>query len=182
MLFSITPLAAKAENISPQTSEPSDIVTLTGKVLDGGIQGGVKHGYPLMATLTFTSGATTKTAKSDPLTGDYSVELDNSLSYTVTVETHHQGYKTTTAQLASGFTSPQNFDLYVNEALCSAPGYEGGGGGARFFLKLSIQLTRRLAGRFSLMRLTTMSGNLMIPSCVAISLAEMAILRLPILG
>lgn len=130
MLFSIVPMTAQAENISHQSNDPNAIITLTGKVLDGGIQGGAKHGYPLMATLTFTSGATTKTAKSDPFSGNYSVELDNSLSYAVTVETHHEGYKTTTAQLASGFTSPQNYNLYVNEALCSAPGYEGGGGGA----------------------------------------------------
>lgn len=124
MLFSIVPMTAQAENISPQTNDPNAPITLTGKVLDGGVQGGAKHGYPLMATLTFTSGATTVTAKSDPFSGDYSVQLDNSLSYDVTVETHHEGYNTTTAQLASGFTSPQNYNLYVNEALCSAPGYE----------------------------------------------------------
>lgn len=132
MLLTAFPLTAQAENASPQSVDPNATITLTGKVRDGGIQGGAKHGYPLMATLTFTSGATTKTAKSDPLTGDYSIELDNALSYEVTVETQHEGYKATNAQLASGFTSPQNFDLYINEALCSAPGYEGSGGGTGF--------------------------------------------------
>ena len=80
MLLTAFPLTAQAENASPQSVESNAAITLTGKVLDGGIQGGAKHGYPLMATLTFTSGATTKTAKSDPLTGEYSIDLDNALS------------------------------------------------------------------------------------------------------
>jgi len=97
---------------------------VSGTVYDGGIEGGVAHGYPLYASLTFAATGFSETIYTDPFTGEYEVELYLGQEYTVTVAAVPMGYE----PLVDTFTplidtDEQDYTLYMPVGTCSAPGY-----------------------------------------------------------
>ena len=99
---------------------------ITGTITDGGV-GTDKHGYPLMATLTFTADDHTLTTKSDPFTGKYKITVFEDEEYTISVVADLPGYDTATRDIDGDSETVQDFELMVNAALCMAPGYKGAG-------------------------------------------------------
>ncbi|MDF1520338.1 MAG: Ig-like domain-containing protein [Brevefilum sp.] len=98
---------------------------VSGIVYDGGIEGGVSHGYPLYASLTFAAPGFSETFYTDPFTGEYEVELYLGQEYAVSVAGVPMGYET----LVETFTPDsdpiaQDYTLYLPAGGCSAPGYE----------------------------------------------------------
>ncbi|MGB4595257.1 MAG: Ig-like domain-containing protein [Anaerolineaceae bacterium] len=101
---------------------PTGIVS--GVVYDGGVEGGSSHGYPLYAKLAFIVPELTQTVYTDPLTGEYSVELYLGQEYTVSVEAIPAGYNTLSTTLTP-LADPETQDFYltVPQSVCTAPGY-----------------------------------------------------------
>jgi hypothetical protein len=103
------------------TLNPLPLRTITGTVTDAG------HGYPLYASLDFTSSL--PLIWTDPMTGAYSVMLVEGISYTVSVAAWLPGYApyTIVLQPAAGTTS---FDIALQPepAACRAPGYQSATG------------------------------------------------------
>ena len=97
---------------------------VSGLVLDGGVEGGVSHGYPLYASLNFSTPGFSETIYTDPFTGEYEIELYLGQAYSVSVSAVPMGYET----LVEPFTpvsdpETKDFTLYMAEGTCSAPGY-----------------------------------------------------------
>jgi subtilisin family serine protease len=102
-----------------------DTAMVTGFVYDGGIEGGAVHGYPLYASLTFSSLGFNQTVYSDPFSGAYEIELYLGQEYNVTVAGLPGGYEPFVG-LFTPDTAPdaQDYTLYVEDAACAAPGYQ----------------------------------------------------------
>ncbi len=97
---------------------PLPSITLSGVVRDGSGQG-----WPLYASLEidpYPNGP----IFTNPTTGEYRVELFAGQSYSLAVSAAHSGYvaQTRSFNLADA-TRVQNFDLLVDQANCTAPGY-----------------------------------------------------------
>ena len=95
----------------------AESVTVTGTVTDGG-----GHGWPLYAKVDVQGPA--PDTWTDPVTGDYSLELPAGSTYSVTVTADLPGYLPSTEELAVGSGATTNdVALDVDPSTCSAPGY-----------------------------------------------------------
>lgn len=100
---------------------------ITGTITDGGVEGGQVHGYPLMATLVFSAADHEFTTMSDPFTGKYTVTLYDNTDYDVVVTASNPGYYVAERSLVDTFALVQDFELFVDNGACNAPGYQGAG-------------------------------------------------------
>jgi hypothetical protein len=96
------------------TSLPSAIIS--GKVTDDG------HGWPLYARISI-NGNLAGPVFTNPATGQYSVSLLLTQSYTLTVEAVLPGYTTATRGITVVGPATENFVLAHDVATCDAPGY-----------------------------------------------------------
>jgi hypothetical protein len=100
----------------------SPTVLVTGTVTDDS-----GHGWPLYARVEFTSESTDPlVVYSDPVTGDYTANLQDATEYTVVVTAVGPGYARGGGVLVTG-GSPIDADWALEaSALCDAPGYGAG--------------------------------------------------------
>jgi N-acetylneuraminic acid mutarotase len=92
--------------------------TLTGTVTDGS-----GHQYALYATIS-VSGYPGGAVYTNPYTGQYSVNLPDGNTYSVTATPVYPGYNTATASVhIRAANKTQNFKVTVDATTCSAPGY-----------------------------------------------------------
>ena len=108
--------------------------TISGVVTDGGMTGSTaKHGYPLYAKVSFSSAGETIEVLTDPFTGEYSVDIFQSTSYSLSVEALTTEYlmvfdTITTTQDALTY----NAALKVPALACPTAGYFSDSTSARF--------------------------------------------------
>ncbi len=99
------------------TLDPAPTATVSGVVIDE------TNGWPVYAKLTI-DGYPGDPIWSDPISGQYSIELARGSTYTITVEDFWNSYLV--EEVSTGLLSGNktlNFSLNVNESVCSAPGY-----------------------------------------------------------
>jgi subtilisin family serine protease/N-acetylneuraminic acid mutarotase len=96
-------------------------VTLSGRVLDGS-----GHGWPLYAKVT-VAGMPNGTFHTSPRDGRYRVTVPVRATYTLTVESRYDGYRTVTEEVAVGHRDVyRDVRVPVDVASCTAPGYRVG--------------------------------------------------------
>ena len=100
---------------------PRSIVNVSGTVSDGS-----GHGWPLYASLDISATSYSTKIFTDPVTGQYSINLYQGESYTFLVNAVSAGYDSSTrGVIPPPGGSTENFDLLV-DGTCAAPGYEPG--------------------------------------------------------
>lgn len=120
-------------------SQPTTIVNGETTVLDasltirptthmtGTVRDGSGHGWPLYAKLQFMvpTGERDKVF-TDPMTGEYQIEVVEHSEYQVTVTAYLQGYDTKVVQLTAQDTTGANpvQDFTLQTSSCEAPGYD----------------------------------------------------------
>ena len=97
--------------------------TVSGTVVDGS-----GHGWPLYARIDI-EGFAGSPVFTDPITGQYTVNLDSTVTYTLNVSAVSGGYVAESREITppSG-NSTEDFSLLVEQATCNAPGYSITGG------------------------------------------------------
>jgi hypothetical protein len=112
----VTPPATTTQNFALTLKAQ---VTVSGTVTDGS-----GAGWPLYATIDISTTGFSTTVVTDPVTGQYSVNLVGTTDFTFTVGA--PGYTTQIATVTTGSgPSTRNFSLIIDSS-CSAPGYGGG--------------------------------------------------------
>jgi hypothetical protein len=98
-------------------------------VLSGTVSDGSGAGWPLYARIVATSASTEPIVGfSDPVTGAYSMNLFDGISYDVAVTAIGSGYAAGGGPVtAAGAPIVKNWTLRVNAAACVAPGYHATG-------------------------------------------------------
>ena len=113
--------------------DPAPLYTVTGEVQDA------VTGWPLYASIAI-AGYPGDPVWTDPLTGEYSIDLAAGVDYIFTVTSWVDGYQENTRPVGPlTVEQEESFDLIPDPLLCSAPGYqndftlfedfEGGDGG-----------------------------------------------------
>lgn len=104
---------------------PLPTATVSGVVTDGGILGKTKrHGFPLYALLTFTTGTVSHEVYTDPFTGEYTTTILQSMDYTVDVKNLVSEYLPYQDELnISSSTYTLDIELMVSPESCRTPGY-----------------------------------------------------------
>lgn len=122
--FGYTAASADVTVVAEETTsqdfalQPSPNSTVTGTVTDGS-----GHGWPLYAEVT-VDGAPVSTF-TDPYTGEFSLDLPQGSSFTLSAAPVYPGYETATATVDT--SADVDVDLAVEVAACAiAPGYEFG--------------------------------------------------------
>ena len=97
--------------------------TVSGTVVDDS-----GHGWPLYARIDI-EGFAGSPVFTDPVTGQYTVNLDSTVTYTLDVTAVSGGYVAESREITppSG-SSTEDFSLEIEQAACNAPGYSIGGG------------------------------------------------------
>jgi N-acetylneuraminic acid mutarotase len=92
--------------------------TLTGTVLDGS-----GHGYALYASVS-VAGYPGGAVYTNPYTGQFTINLPNNNTYSLTITPVYPGYNTlTTSVKINSAAKSENFKVTVDSSTCSAPGY-----------------------------------------------------------
>lgn len=99
--------------------------TVSGTVTDN-TPGG--HTWPLYARLDVTSGSTTSTIFTDPISGGFQVSVNPTASLTLKVSAVAGGYTQKTITLAPPISTPLSIQLTADTNVCQAPGYALQGG------------------------------------------------------
>ncbi|NLW72160.1 MAG: S8 family serine peptidase [Chloroflexi bacterium] len=100
---------------------------VSGTVYDGGAAGADSHGYPLYSAISITAPGFNQTIYTDPFTGEYQIELSETVAYSFTVTPVPNGYTPITQTvIPTGQSLTKDFQVMVGAA-CSAPGYLGSG-------------------------------------------------------
>nr|WP_306238578.1 S8 family serine peptidase [Ornithinimicrobium sp. HY1745] len=120
--------------VEPGSANTADFALTSSPVapLGGTVTDGSGQGWPLHARVTVVdTGIVTFT---DPDTGEYAVDLPVGRDYSVLVEAQHPGYLSQTLEVTghgagadsqdSGDPAVGDVELAVDEAICTAPGYE----------------------------------------------------------
>ena len=142
-----------AQNFS-LTSLP--LALLKGKVTDGS-----GAGWPLYAEITATANGASATTFTNPVTGQYIIQLYQSTAYTV--EAASTGYTSKQSSVtlgASGVT--RDFSLSVDALTCSAPGYSMSSGSCAALpggLITGYVYDKNTKAPLSLVTMTTATGN-----------------------
>jgi N-acetylneuraminic acid mutarotase len=98
--------------------DPAQSVTLSGTVTDGS-----GHGWPLYARIEI-AGTPLDPIYTDPVTGNYSVEVPANATYSVKYTAQLPGYQVVTDSVAVGGTDTTHDVAIPIQASCTAPGYE----------------------------------------------------------
>ncbi len=107
---------------SPRSTSPSSPLPTT--VVTGTVTDGSGHGWPLYARIDI-DGFPGGPVYTDPVTGEYSIELVESTAYTFNVSAVSDGYVTESRPVTvPPDSTTQDFALSVDAAACVAPGYE----------------------------------------------------------
>ena len=97
--------------------QPSPLVTVSGTVTDGS-----GHGWPLYARID-VAGDPSSPFFTDPITGNYSIQLPANASYTITFASKLPGYQPLTQSVAVGGTDMTHDVQLQATPDCTAPGY-----------------------------------------------------------
>jgi len=103
------------------------LVKLPTTQITGTVSDGSGHGWPLYATLEFMVPTGERdTVFTDPMTGEYQIEVVEHSEYQVTVTAYLQGYDTKVVQLTAQDTTGANpvQDFTLQTSSCEAPGYD----------------------------------------------------------
>ncbi len=104
--------------------QPASITIVSGIVYDAGVEGLDDHGYPLYASIHIAATGFDQTIYSDPITGEYSIELVSETEYTFEVNSVISGYESLIETLTpTGENLTHNIGLWVDGIACAAPGY-----------------------------------------------------------
>ncbi len=108
--------------------QPLSVTTVSGKVYDAGAEGLGSHGYPLYASIHISAPGFDKTIYSDPITGEYSIELVSETEHTFEVNSVISGYEPL-VETVTPTTEAMIHDigLGIDSEACAAPGYIGSG-------------------------------------------------------
>jgi hypothetical protein len=98
--------------------DPAPSVTLSGTVTDGS-----GHGWPLYARIE-VAGTPIGPVYTDPVTGQYSVEVPANATYSVKYTATLPGYQVVTDSVVVGGTDTTHDVAIPIQANCTAPGYE----------------------------------------------------------
>ncbi len=104
---------------------PLGMTTVSGVVYDAGVEGLGLHGYPLYASIHISASGFDQTIYSDPITGEYSIDLVSETEHTFETTAVISGYEplvetvtpTTNAML-------HDIGLGIDGEVCAAPGYQ----------------------------------------------------------
>jgi Subtilisin-like serine proteases len=98
---------------------------VSGVVYDVGVGVLPYHGYPLYAAIHITAGGFDETIFSDPITGEYAIELVSETEHTITTTALAPGYEELVeAVTPSGAAYTHDIPLLVEAEACAAPGYQ----------------------------------------------------------
>ena len=98
---------------------------VSGVVYDVGVGVLPYHGYPLYAAIHITAGGFDETIFSDPITGEYAIELVSETEHTITTTALAPGYEEVVeAVTPSGAAYTHDIPLLVEAEACAAPGYQ----------------------------------------------------------
>jgi hypothetical protein len=109
-------ITANTTTIQNFALNPLPSAIISGKVTDDG------HGWPLYARIS-VNGNLAGPVFTNPATGQYSISLLLTQSYTLTVEAVLPGYTAATRGITVVGAATENFVLAHNTATCDAPGY-----------------------------------------------------------
>ncbi len=124
-LVATQPASGSTSLPMPNRAEPAALASISGVVTDGGVPGFGAHGYPMYAQIHITAPSYDQTVFTDPITGAYSIELEEGIEYTFTIDAFPPGYQTLVQMLTpTGSSLTQNFSLLVDPLSCDAPGYQ----------------------------------------------------------
>jgi len=113
-----------SESTNNTDIQPASITTVSGIVYDAGVEGLDNHGYPLYASIHISATGFDQTIYSDPITGEYSIELVSGNDYTFEVNSVISGYKPLVETVTTtGENLTHNIGLWVDGVACAAPGY-----------------------------------------------------------
>jgi N-acetylneuraminic acid mutarotase len=105
------------------TTENFTLKSVPSHTLSGTVTDGSGHKWPLYATIS-VSGYPGGAVYTNPYTGQYSINLPDYNTYSVTVNPVYPGYNSTTASVKIGAVNKtQNFKATADATSCSAPGY-----------------------------------------------------------
>jgi len=104
---------------------PLGMTTVSGVVYDAGVEGLGLHGYPLYASIHISASGFDQTIYSDPITGEYSIDLVSETEHTFEVNSVISGYE----PLVETFTPTTDAMLHdiglgIDGEVCAAPGYQ----------------------------------------------------------
>jgi len=104
---------------------PLWMTTVSGVVYDAGVEGLGSHGYPLYASIHISASGFDETIYSDPITGEYSVELVSEIEHTFEVTSVVSGYEPLVETvIPTTETLSHDIGLGIDGEVCVAPGYQ----------------------------------------------------------
>jgi subtilisin family serine protease len=104
---------------------PLGMTTVSGVVYDAGVEGLGSHGYPLYASIHISASGFDQTIYSDPITGEYSIDLVSETEHTFEVTSVVSGYEPlveTVTPTTDALT--HDIGLGIDGEVCAAPGYQ----------------------------------------------------------
>jgi hypothetical protein len=107
------------------TIDPLASTIVSGVVYDAGVEGLGSHGYPLYASIHISASGFDQTIYSDPITGEYSIELVSETEHTFEVTSVVSGYEPlveTVTPTTDALT--HDIGLGIDGEVCAAPGYQ----------------------------------------------------------
>jgi len=128
LVLSLAPIHTAAGNTplaKPDRAETAATTTISGVVTDGGVPEYGSHGYPLYARIRVTASGFDQTIFTDPITGTYSIDLEQGIEYTFTINAFPEGYQTLVQTITPAVDNTTlDFALLVDPLTCTAPGYQ----------------------------------------------------------
>lgn len=128
LVLSLAPIQAAAGNNTlamPDSAETAAAASISGVVTDGGVPDVSAHGYPLYARIRVTASGFDQTIFTDPISGTYSIDLEQGIAYTFTINAFPEGYQTLVQTITPSVdTLSLDFALLVDPLTCTAPGYQ----------------------------------------------------------
>ena len=107
------------------TIDPLASTIVSGVVYDAGVEGLGSHGYPLYASIHITATGFDQTIYSDPITGEYSIELVSETEHTFEVTSVVSGYEPLVETVTpTAETLTYDIGLGIDGEVCAAPGYQ----------------------------------------------------------
>ena len=109
-------IAAEETTTLDIAMDPVPATAVTGTVTDGS-----GYGFPLYARVS--ADGTPAATFTDPETGEYSLDLPEGESFTLTVEVQYPGYTAPAVEVTAADGAVADVSVPVDPATCSAPGY-----------------------------------------------------------
>jgi hypothetical protein len=107
------------------TIDPLALTIVSGVVYDAGVEGLGSHGYPLYASIHITATGFDQIIYSDPITGEYSIELVSETEHTFEVTSVVSGYEPLVETVTpTAETLTHDIGLGIDGEVCASPGYQ----------------------------------------------------------